>query len=52
MHIWSLDGNYYILTCHIVIVEKTTFKKSIEIKINHITLEIEHENESCEICDL
>lgn len=56
MHVWSADGDYHIMTMHVVLtdesVDKTTIKKTIreilnEEKIGHATIEFEPEGEHC-----
>lgn len=60
MHFWSLDGEHHVLTAHIVLPKKATAKRQLEAKCCikklmskhpniHLTLEIETEDESCEI---
>ena len=57
-HLWSLDGQQHVLTTHLVVNEQTstddvlriklTGQKIIrELKIDHLTMEIEYENEDC-----
>ncbi len=59
-HLWSLDGEYNVLTTHIVISQKTTNEEDLAIKckvkelvakenIQHATIEIESEGEICKI---
>lgn len=58
LHIWSIDGNYNILTVHIVLKQNTsieylaTLKNNIrtslsEKGIQHVTIEFEGLNEEC-----
>ncbi len=60
-HTWSLDGEYHILSIHLVIEEdlkltdlaviKTEAKKRIsKLGINHATIEFETVNEICDPC--
>lgn len=62
IHIWSMDGNYHIATIHVVVSILFSAEQQIELKqqvleameameINHLTTEIEFENETCEKCD-
>ncbi len=62
LHIWSLDGHYNVLTLHLKIPEGVTWKEAIKTKaqcremlrkknIRHSTIEIEIENEDCELRD-
>lgn len=57
-HIWSLEGETHVLTIHVVIGQLNSIKEIIEIKrkvkevlrkvpIEHATVEIEFEDESC-----
>lgn len=59
-HLWSLDGENHVLTVHLVVNGKPSIDKITNIKcaaremvekfgINHPTIEIEMENESCEL---
>lgn len=59
LHTWTLDGNYNVMTVHIIIDDD---QQSSEIKneiraqlkalhIEHLTIEIELENESCTLKD-
>jgi cobalt-zinc-cadmium efflux system protein len=58
-HIWTLDGEYNVLTTHVVMDAKFPFSKSHDAKceikkllqsfnIQHTTLELETENETCD----
>lgn len=53
IHIWNLDGEDYILTCHIVLADSTKVKEMMklkeelklrleEYKINHATIEVDN----------
>ena len=57
---WSLDGEHHVLTTHVVIKENISQKDIIMIKgkirslvsnlnIQHVTLEVEYENEACDL---
>ncbi len=63
-HLWSMDGEYNILTVHIVLTDQELsvlstlgLKKSIrkilhdEFHLEHVTLEFEHIDEDCEYLD-
>ena len=63
-HIWTLDGEYNILTVHLSIdTDKVTWDESINIKekarkllhdtfnLEHVTLELESRNEDCQYKD-
>ena len=58
VHLWSLDGDYHVLTLHIITKGHLSEKMSIDLKkkvrslarkngIRHTTLEFEIENEDC-----
>lgn len=58
LHIWSIDGNYNILTVHIVLKNNSSFEKVTDIKnkirqllqqkgIQHSTIEFETSDENC-----
>ena len=62
LHIWSLDGRYFIMTLHLVVQESVDKQRYIDIKteaqelsqtlkINHITIEVEYESEQCQLVD-
>ena len=57
-HIWSLDGEHHVLTTHVVVDDNTSredilkLKKiikdyALEINIEHVTAEVEFEEEDC-----
>ena len=59
-HVWSMDGNYHILSLHLQLdkdyrlSEQARLKKKITTllkyeSINHITIEFEGNNEKCEL---
>ncbi len=59
IHIWSLDGEQNIMSVHIVVGENSSATEVIviknkirhqlkEMKIQHVTIEIEFENEQCQ----
>jgi cobalt-zinc-cadmium efflux system protein len=61
-HVWSLDGEHNILSTHIVVKDDASHEEMVEIKcqaklliskeqIQHSTVEIECENEKCDIHD-
>ncbi|MBN1932090.1 MAG: cation transporter [Desulfobacterales bacterium] len=61
--IWSLDGEHHVLTSHIVVDQNTTKKQVLEIKcaiheltqnigFEHITIEIEYEQEACRLTEM
>ncbi|GBF48642.1 cation diffusion facilitator family transporter [Leptospira ryugenii] len=60
LHIWSLDGQHHIMTLHAVVAKESTPAERIKIKkslravaqsynIEHTTIEIEIENEVCDV---
>jgi cobalt-zinc-cadmium efflux system protein len=60
LHIWSLDGQYNVLTVHITVPEGLKWEEALEVKrrcrellnkknIQHCTIEVEVENEECEL---
>lgn len=61
-HVWSLEGEHHVLTIHIVISEVASVKEIINLKhhvkkllrevpIEHATIEMEFEDESCYMGD-
>ena len=60
LHMWSMDGEYNILTVHVVVdnsiqslTETDALKLKIKeklshMKINHPTIEVEHEDSNCD----
>ena len=62
LHIWTMDSEYNILTVHLVLKEKKGIEEQQGIRaqarsllkendIQHATIEIEYESESCEWCE-
>jgi len=62
LHLWSLDGQTNILTIHVKLDNDLSNKKVVELKkkirgvtktqqIQHLTLELEFEDEDCELED-
>lgn len=60
VHVWSLDGDYNVLTAHVVVPEDTTMQQLADLKkiihyklqdykIPHATLEFELQEESCHL---
>jgi cobalt-zinc-cadmium efflux system protein len=58
LHVWSMDGEHHVLTCHLVMDAKATKEDVLEVKcaaqeltekfyLSHTTVEIEYEDESC-----
>jgi cobalt-zinc-cadmium efflux system protein len=61
IHLWSLDGASHVLSVHIVVASELEKSAVIEVKheiktalrsenIEHLTLEIEYEDEACSPC--
>jgi cobalt-zinc-cadmium efflux system protein len=62
LHIWSMDGNYHVLSVHLVVDRNYTTKELVSVKdklnrlvekygINHATYEFETEDEDCKLED-
>ncbi|MFY0687365.1 MAG: cation transporter [Cyclobacteriaceae bacterium] len=61
-HLWTMDGDYHVLSFHAVIADNSSFEnlsvlksKTREVihskfKIDHITIEFEAESEECQPC--
>jgi cobalt-zinc-cadmium efflux system protein len=58
LHLWTMDGEYHVLTCHVVIEDNLPTLEMMAIKrqlrellkqqgIQHSTIEIEYQNEFC-----
>ena len=58
IHIWSLDGNYNIMSIHIVVEDNTPMPRILQIKlqardiirkynINHETMQVDYKSEEC-----
>jgi cobalt-zinc-cadmium efflux system protein len=58
LHVWSIDGNYNVLTVHVVLKQTTTMNDMTQLKadirasletegIQHATIEFETVTESC-----
>ncbi|OQY42846.1 MAG: cation transporter [Anaerolineaceae bacterium 4572_78] len=61
-HVWSLDGDHHVLTTHLVINQDATRENVLCIKrdskaladewhLQHITIEVEYEDEDCQMRD-
>lgn len=59
-HVWSLDGNYNIMTLHLVLADDLSLSQQAALKekvntilknepINHITIEFEMKDEHCKL---
>lgn len=62
MHIWSLDGQYHVLTAHLVVEETLSISDRVQLKerarilvkeagVDHSTLELENPGEDCHLQD-
>jgi cation diffusion facilitator family transporter len=62
IHLWSMDESYHVATLHVVVsqdlssVEQVALKQKINeymsaFEINHVTVEVEFESETCQKCD-
>lgn len=62
LHLWSLDGRYFIMTLHLVVLDSISKQDHIRIKqqahslsrtmqVKHITIEVEYESEHCELVE-
>ena len=61
-HLWSLDGEHHVLTTHLVIDKDATKDELVSIKLRskemlkehhfeHLTIEMEFEDEDCQMKD-
>jgi cobalt-zinc-cadmium efflux system protein len=61
-HVWSMDGDYNVMSIHLTLKKNYDLDEQISIKekarkllknesINHITIELEHLEEDCELED-
>jgi len=61
-HVWSMDGNYNVLTIHLVLDMDYQLSEQVALKqqikqllktesINHVTIEFENQDEHCELVD-
>ncbi|MFY0625830.1 MAG: cation transporter [Reichenbachiella sp.] len=62
MHTWSMDGEYHVMTVHLVLGEELDFERRVEIKerarqilkegaMKHVTIELEGHDEHCDLVD-
>ncbi|MGI9545182.1 MAG: cation diffusion facilitator family transporter [Cyclobacteriaceae bacterium] len=62
LHLWSLDGRYFIMTLHLVVHDSISKEDHIAIKqqaqslsktmkVKHTTIEVEYASEHCELVD-
>lgn len=60
VHMWTMDGDYYIMTLHMVVHDETANKEiqrmkkeirelSRSLNIQHLTIETEFESENCDL---
>jgi len=58
IHLWSLDGDYHVLSLHVVMKQAVSRKQLVETKqqirdilalanVEHVTIEVEFPNEGC-----
>jgi cobalt-zinc-cadmium efflux system protein len=58
-HVWTMDGEYHVLSLHVVVADTMTVEATIQLKqqiremlhqndIEHATIEIEYAREKCE----
>lgn len=63
VHVWTLDGEYHLLSAHVAMTENPTLEELEEIKhqaktiladhgVDHVTLEFEPALSGCKDCDL
>jgi cobalt-zinc-cadmium efflux system protein len=61
-HLWTMDGEYHVLSFHVVVADKLPSDEIVRLKkqirdtlkqhnIQHTTIEIEYENEFCGLVD-
>ena len=59
-HLWTMDGEYHVVSCHVVVASHLSVNEIIAIKtqarkileqynVQHLTIEIEYENENCKL---
>ena len=62
IHVWSMDGEYYVMTVHVVVADAAKNQEILDIKnqgretckklgVAHVTIEIECESELCALKD-
>lgn len=60
VHVWTMDGAYYVMTLHIVVKDTISNEEILVLKsqirdachemdIEHVTMEVEYESEKCEL---
>jgi cobalt-zinc-cadmium efflux system protein len=60
VHVWTMDGAYYVMTLHIVVKDNISNEEILVLKsqireachhmdIEHVTIEVEFESEKCEL---
>ena len=57
LHAWSMDGEYFVITVHIVVRDQVDNQEVVRLKqkvrdllkVGHVTIEIEYENEDCKL---
>lgn len=61
-HVWSLDGEHHVLSTHVVVAGGTTREEILQVKdqvrgltdemnFEHITVEVEYEDERCDMSE-
>jgi len=61
-HLWSMDGSYHIASMHVVVEKDFSCARQVALKqqiaelmarsaIDHVTVEVEFEDEVCQKCD-
>ncbi|TCO07241.1 cation diffusion facilitator family transporter [Natronoflexus pectinivorans] len=62
IHTWTMDGNYHVLSLHLVVEHGSTIEQLIQMRslanskvkdfgIHHPTIALEFEDEICDICE-
>jgi cobalt-zinc-cadmium efflux system protein len=62
LHVWTMDGEYHVATLHVVVVKRMSAARTAAVKqkvrslfssygVDHVTVEIEGEDEECLSCD-
>lgn len=62
LHLWSMDGLYHVISIHVTVTRNMTLLETKKLKldirncledlgIQHTTIEVEQENEICELTD-
>lgn len=62
VHLWSMDESYHVATLHVVVSQGLSSEDQVALKqkiselmvdfdINHVTIEVEFDSETCQKCD-